>query len=102
METAAPLTAADLQAFVAHIDRGLDTLRTEMREGFARVETRFTQIDTRFDHIDRRFDQIDSRFDQIEARFARLEQRIMPLWASWYITLLLTIIAAAVVYGVLR
>lgn len=43
----APVTAADLRAFVAHIDHRLDTLHPELRDGFARVNPSTGQVGTR-------------------------------------------------------
>jgi len=37
------------------VDRGFSEVKTEMREGFARMEARFEKIDERFEKIDDRF-----------------------------------------------
>lgn len=76
MEPDAPVTAGMLHEFVRHIDDRLEALRTEMREGFARVDTRFDHVERRFDQVETRFAQIERRFDHVETRFAHLDQRL--------------------------
>lgn len=41
-------------------------LRTEMKEGFARIDKRFDQVDKRFDTIDKRFERVDDKFDAVQ------------------------------------
>jgi hypothetical protein len=41
------------------VDRGFTDLKTEMREGFARMEARFEKIDERFEKIDGRFHDLN-------------------------------------------
>jgi predicted nuclease with TOPRIM domain len=66
------LTAAQLQAFVRHIDERLGEvrtdlrdLRTELREGFARVDTRLTHLDSRLTHLDSRLNHLDNRVERL-------------------------------------
>lgn len=47
------------------VDRGFSEVKTEMREGFARMEARFEKIDKRFEAIDERFEKIDGRFHDL-------------------------------------
>ena len=75
MEPQELLTAAHLQAFVRHIDDRLDTLRTEMREGLAQIDTRLSHIETRLNHMDTRLDHMDGRFVQLDSRLGRLDDR---------------------------
>jgi tetrahydromethanopterin S-methyltransferase subunit G len=49
----------------AKVDQGFSEVKTEMREGFARMEARFEKIDERFEKIDERFEKIDSRFHDL-------------------------------------
>jgi hypothetical protein len=67
------LTVTMLHDFVRHIDDRMGEVRTELREGFARVETRLTHLDTRLDHMDSRFGQLDSRLNHLDSRFERLD-----------------------------
>jgi chromosome segregation ATPase len=57
-------------------ERGMGSLTSEMRQGFAQIDSRFAQVDSRFAQVDSRFAQVDSRFDRLEARFDRLELRV--------------------------
>ena len=64
------------------IEDAIHELRTEMREGFSRVEQRLDGHDTRFEAVeasldahDARFDSIDARFDSIDARFEGIDAR---------------------------
>ena len=74
-----PLTTAALHEFVAHIDRSLDALRTEMRAGFARVDTRLQQVDTRLTHVETRLDQMDMRLNQMDMRLNQMDGRFVQL-----------------------
>ncbi|MBK3732496.1 hypothetical protein GAY29_05130 [Azospirillum brasilense] len=63
-----------------HIDRRLTaletevkSLRTDMVQGFEKVDQRFEAIDQRFEAIDQRFEAIDQRFEAIDQRFENLE-----------------------------
>jgi hypothetical protein len=65
------------------VDQGFAGLKTEMKEGFERMEARFGE---RFDEVDRRFEQVDKRFEQVDKRMARLEDAYFALsrglWAG--------------------
>jgi tetrahydromethanopterin S-methyltransferase subunit G len=37
------------------VDRGFSEVKSEMREGFTRMEARFEKVDERFEKIDERF-----------------------------------------------
>lgn len=39
----------------AKVDRGFSEVKSEMREGFARMEARFEKVDERFEKVDERF-----------------------------------------------
>jgi predicted nuclease with TOPRIM domain len=58
----------------AKVDLGFSEVKTEMREGFARMETLFEKVDERFKEVDRRFEKIDERFEKIEGRFHDLNR----------------------------
>jgi len=49
----------------AKFDQGFSEIKTEMREGFARMEARFEKVDQRFEKIDERFEKIDERFHDL-------------------------------------
>ncbi|TWA86389.1 hypothetical protein FBZ83_102180 [Azospirillum brasilense] len=60
-----------------HIDRRLTaletevkSLRTDMVQGFEKVDQRFEAIDQRFEAIDQRFEAIDQRFENLEGSLA--------------------------------
>jgi hypothetical protein len=40
------------------MDNGFMEIRTEMREGFARVDARFAQMDAKFDRVDAKFNKL--------------------------------------------
>jgi hypothetical protein len=65
-------------------------LRTEMQQGFERVDKRFEQVDKRFEQVDKRFERIEGRLDNMlltmggsrldhEARISALEAEIAKL-----------------------
>ena len=47
------------------VDQGFSEIKTEMREGFARMEARFEKIDQRFEKVDERFEKVDERFHEL-------------------------------------
>ncbi|WP_155126414.1 hypothetical protein [[Actinomadura] parvosata] len=59
----------------ARIGREVDSLRAQMKAGFAAVDERFEKIDLRFERVDERFQKIDLRFEQIDARFQKIDER---------------------------
>jgi DNA anti-recombination protein RmuC len=69
------------------LDKRVDDLREETRQGFAQVDQHFAQIDRRFEEqnhqIDLRFAQVDRRFEeqnhQVDQRFDRVESDIREL-----------------------
>ena len=86
------------------IEDAIHELRTEMREGFNRLErrlgshdtrfeavearqdahdARFDSIDARFDSMDARFESIDARFDSIDARFESIDARFQSVDAEF-------------------
>lgn len=58
------------------VDRRFADLKTEMKQGFERMEVRFGE---RFDEVDRRFDEADKRFDGFDKRLVRLEDAYFSL-----------------------
>ncbi len=83
------------------VDRGFADLKTEMKEGFERMEARFGErfddVDRRFEQVDKRFEQVDKRFEQVDKRLGRLEEAqfelIRTLWGGVFV------IAAAIIGG---
>jgi tetrahydromethanopterin S-methyltransferase subunit G len=65
------------------VDQGFADLKTETREGFARMEAnldlRFGEIARRFDEVDRRFSEVDRRFEDVDGRLGRLEDGFFAL-----------------------
>ncbi|MEV4805172.1 ATP-binding cassette domain-containing protein [Nonomuraea sp. NPDC049421] len=59
----------------ARITREAQSIRAEMKAGFAAVNERFEQMDTRLAQMDTRFEQIDKRFEQIDTRFEQIDRR---------------------------
>jgi tetrahydromethanopterin S-methyltransferase subunit G len=59
------------------VDQGFSEVKTEMREGFARMEARFEKIDKRFEKIDKRFEKVDERFERIDERFHDLNRTLL-------------------------
>lgn len=53
-----------------------DDLRSDMKEGFARVDEQLVRIDGRFARVDERFAQVDERFDRVDAEFAAVRAEI--------------------------
>jgi chromosome segregation ATPase len=65
------------------IEDAIHELRTEMREGFDRIErrlgghdARFEAVEARLDGHDLRFKSIDARFDSVDAEFKRIRAEI--------------------------
>lgn len=100
MEVEAPVTAGMLREFVAHMDRRLDTLHLEMRDGFAHVATRFEQVDRRFEQVDRRFEQVDRRFDRLEERLLAHDRALLS--TTRYTVLTAGVALAVSLFALLR
>jgi predicted nuclease with TOPRIM domain len=49
----------------AKVDRGFAELKSEMKEGFAKVDKRFEQVDKRFERIEDRLDKLTDRFESL-------------------------------------
>src|ERR1043165_5725343 len=77
----------------AKVDRGFSEVKTEMREGFARMEARFEKIDKRFEKIDGRFKDVDERFEKIDGRFHDLNRTLIGAGALIIATLLGALLA---------
>lgn len=58
MEPKAKWTDERLDDLNGKVDRGFADVKSEMREGFARVNSDFERLDTRFDRLDARFDRL--------------------------------------------
>lgn len=72
------------------VDRGFSELKSEMKEGFAKVDKRFEQVDKRFEQVDKRFERIEDRLDKLTDRFESLNR---TLWGGAFV------IAAALLGG---
>ena len=59
------------------VDQGFSEIKTEMREGFARMEARFEKIDQRFEKVDERFEKVDERFEKVDERFHELNRTLL-------------------------
>ncbi|WP_306705599.1 DUF16 domain-containing protein [Azospirillum isscasi] len=66
-----------------HIDRRLTaletevkSLRTDMVQGFERVDQRFERVDQRFEAIDQRFEGVDRRLEGIDRRLDGIDRRL--------------------------
>jgi tetrahydromethanopterin S-methyltransferase subunit G len=53
------------------VDRGIAELKSEMKEGFNRMEARFGE---RFDKVDKRFEDFDKRFGRLEEAYFALNR----------------------------
>ncbi|HST69271.1 MAG TPA: hypothetical protein VLI94_06410 [Solirubrobacterales bacterium] len=47
------------------VNQGFADLKTEMKEGFERVDKRFAQVDKRFERIENRLDKLTDRFESL-------------------------------------
>lgn len=65
-----------LDDFRAETHREFTAVRTEVRDGFARVDKRLDAIDKRFDKIDERFDKIDERFEKVDEEFVAVRNEM--------------------------
>ena len=75
------------------VDQGFSEVKTEMREGFARMEARFEQVDKRFEQVDKRFEHFGERFARVEEAYFSLNR---TMWGGTC-----AIIAALIGTGVL-
>ncbi|NJP89109.1 hypothetical protein HCN51_06535 [Nonomuraea sp. FMUSA5-5] len=60
----------------ARIGREVDSLKAQMKAGFAAVDERFEQIDVRFEKMDERLENVEKRLDTIEALLARIDAKL--------------------------
>jgi archaellum component FlaC len=67
----------DVRALRVEMRTEFGAVRSEMREGFDRIERRFEKVDERFEQVDERFEKVDKRFEGINARFERLDARLL-------------------------
>ncbi len=84
----------------SRIERDMEQLRDEMKQGFAKsdqvlnefktdvaerfgyVDKRFEQVDKRFEQVDKRFEQVDKRFEQVDKRFEQVDKKFELVIAS--------------------
>jgi len=81
----------------------IQAVRSEMREGFDKVDERFDKVDERFDKVDERFEKVDERFEKVDERFERIDARFDQVIATFnrrFDTLILTLIAAMIAAAV--
>lgn len=60
----------------AETKREFTGVRTEMRDGFTRVENRFKEVDKRFDKVDERLDKFDERFEGVNREFVAVRKEM--------------------------
>jgi tetrahydromethanopterin S-methyltransferase subunit G len=58
---------------IGKVEAGLQAVRSEMAEGFSKIDARFEAMDARFEKIDGQFEAIDARFEKIEGRLDSLD-----------------------------
>jgi len=63
----------------ARVDLGFSEVKTEMREGFARMEALFEKVDERFEKVDERFKEVDRSFEKVDERFEKIDARFHDL-----------------------
>ena len=56
--------------------RDLEELRSEMHEGFEKVDKRFEQVDKRFEQVDKRFGQVDKRLEQVDKKLEQADKKL--------------------------
>ena len=85
------------------MNQSIESLRGEVNQRFAQMESRFTQIDERFVGVDRSIDslrgEMNTRLTQIEGRFTQIDARLNTMTAIMVGstgTLLVAIIGAVV------
>jgi len=61
------------------VDDTKKELRSEMNQGFLKVDKRFNDMDQRFLKIDKRFNEIDQRFISVDNRFLRIENKLTDI-----------------------
>jgi DNA repair ATPase RecN len=59
-----------------HTLRLLQEMRTEMRDGFARVDQRLTAVEQRLTGVEQHLDGIEQRLSGVEQRLGGVEQRL--------------------------
>ncbi|MFJ8230460.1 hypothetical protein ACIQ9E_10965 [Streptomyces sp. NPDC094448] len=60
----------------AAVIEGQAALRREVRDGFARVSTRFDGMDTRLEGVEARLGGMDTRLEGVEARLGGMDTRL--------------------------
>ncbi|MEU3597556.1 hypothetical protein ABZ714_02280 [Streptomyces sp. NPDC006798] len=60
----------------AAVIEGQAALRREMRDGFAKVDTRLDEFGNRLDRLETRFDEFGNRLDEFGNRLDRVEIRL--------------------------
>ncbi|MFE0424871.1 hypothetical protein [Streptomyces sp. NPDC058953] len=60
----------------AAVIEGQSALRREMREGFAKVNTRLDVLETRFDEFGNRLDEFGNRLDRVDTRLDEFGNRL--------------------------
>jgi len=73
---------AEFEEFRAETRREFDSVRQEMREGFARVDEQFARVNEQFARVDEQFVRVDERFVQVNERIAQAEREIESLRAE--------------------
>ena len=62
-------------AIMVDLRGSVRALRTEMHQGFERIEQRFELMEQRFERLEERFERVDQRFDLIDQKFGLIDQK---------------------------
>ncbi|HMI81394.1 MAG TPA: hypothetical protein VK480_06360 [Solirubrobacterales bacterium] len=92
-----------LDDLVARMDRGFDRvdadireLRSEMIQGFERVDKGFERVDKRFELIDRKFEAIESKIDGVDAKFDGKFDALQRTMIIGFVTLFASIVGSVI------
>lgn len=58
---------------IRHLNKRMDSLKSEISSKFAKVDMRFDRTDKRMDALEQRMDALEQRMDKLEQRMERLE-----------------------------
>lgn len=58
---------------IRHLNKRMDSLKSEISSKFAKVDLRFNQVENRIDKLEVRMDSLEQRMDGLEQRMDRLE-----------------------------
>ncbi len=61
---------------IRHLNKRMDSLKSEISSKFAKVDLRFDKVENRIDKLEVRMDSLEKRMDRLEERMDGLEQRM--------------------------